>query len=80
MSNRQPSGERGSARPRGGLALLAILGIVGLYLVPEHGAHLLVILPFLFLCPLLHLFMHGGHRGHSRHNAARNSGGKGGER
>jgi len=43
--------------------------IAGFYLLSEHRAHLLGALPFLLLlaCPLMHLFMHGGH-GHSRGN------------
>ena len=38
-------------------------------LAVEHRAHLLGWLPWLILlaCPLMHLFMHGGHRGHGRH-------------
>jgi hypothetical protein len=51
-----------------GFAVFAVLAIVLLW--EEHQAHLLGALPWLILiaCPLLHLFMHGGH-GH---------GGKGG--
>ena len=32
----------------------------------RHNAHLLQLLPFLFIlaCPLMHLFGHGGHGGH----------------
>jgi hypothetical protein len=45
--------------------------VAAVFLWTEHRAHLLGWLPFLLLaaCPLLHLFMHGGH-GH---------GGRGGE-
>lgn len=37
--------------------------IAAFYLLSEHRAHLLGALPFLLLlaCPLMHLFMHGGH-------------------
>jgi len=37
--------------------------IAGIYLISEHRAHFLGALPFLVLlaCPLLHMFMHGGH-------------------
>lgn len=47
--------------------LLAFLAIAGFFLFTEHRAHLLGILPWLLLlaCPLLHVFMHGGH-GHSK--------------
>lgn len=48
-----------------GLALIGFLAIAGFFLVTEHRAHLLGVLPFLLLlaCPLMH-FMHGGHGGH----------------
>jgi hypothetical protein len=41
------------------------LAIAGFFLLTEHKAHLLGILPFLLVaaCPLLHLF-HGGHGSH----------------
>jgi hypothetical protein len=45
--------------------LLAFLAIAGFFFFTEHRAHTLGILPYvlLLLCPLLHLFGHGGHRG-----------------
>jgi hypothetical protein len=48
-----------------GLALIGFLAIAGFFLLTEHRAHLLGVLPFLLLlaCPLMHL-MHGGHGGH----------------
>lgn len=47
----------------GGFAAIALL-----MLAIEHRAHLLGWLPWLFLlaCPLMHVFMHGGH-GHGGH-------------
>ena len=41
----------------------AFMAIAGTYLIAEHRAHLGSALPFLILlaCPLLHVFMHGGH-------------------
>ena len=57
-------------QPRGnsrvGLVLLAFLAIAAFFLLTEHRAHLLGLLPWLLLlaCPLLHLFMHRGHGGH----------------
>ena len=44
--------------------------IAAFYLLSEHRAHLLGALPFLLLlaCPLMHLFMHGGHGGHGHGN------------
>lgn len=66
---------------RSGLVLLAFLGITGFFLVAEHTAHVLGVLPYLLLlaCPLLH-FLHGGHRGggHGGHGSHR-GGGAGGD-
>jgi hypothetical protein len=57
-------------RSPSGLALLAFLAIAGFYLMTEHTAHLVGVLPYalLLLCPLLHLFMHGGHGGRDGHD------------
>lgn len=46
--------------------------VAGYFLWTEHAAHIELALPYLpyvllMLCPLLHLFMHGGH-GHGHHN------------
>lgn len=45
------------------------LGILAYFLLVEHREHVLPFLPYLFLlaCPLMHLFMHGGH-GHHNHS------------
>jgi len=53
-----------------GLVLIGFLAIGGAYLWLEHRAHLLGALVFLrlLLCPLMHLFMHHGHGGHSDHD------------
>jgi len=53
-----------------GFGLLIALGIILFFLWTEHRAHLLGALPFLLLllCPLMHLFMHRGHR--HRHHAS----------
>ena len=50
-------------------AFLAFLGFAAMAVVllwSEHRAHILGAPPFLFLlaCPLLHIFMHGGHGAH----------------
>ena len=46
---------------------MAFLAIAGFLLLIEHRAHALGALPFLLLlaCPLLHMFMHGGHGAHN---------------
>ena len=51
------------------VVLVGFLLVAGYFLFMEHRAHLggvLYYLPFLFLlaCPLMHIFMHGGHGGH----------------
>ncbi len=45
------------------IAFIGFIAIAGFYLVAEHRAHLFGYLPFILLlaCPLLHVFMHGGH-------------------
>jgi DUF2933 family protein len=57
----------GRLGPRARVALLAFLAIAGFFLVTEHWAHMLGVLPYLLLlaCPLVHFFHGGhGHRGH----------------
>ena len=68
----QPS-SNSSLRSPTGFILVAFLAIAGFFLVTEHRAHLLGILPFLLLlaCPLLHLLMHGGHGGHEQKDKSR---------
>jgi len=47
--------------------LLAIYALAAAFLIYWYWRHLLDALPFLVVqaCPLLHLFMHGGHGGHN---------------
>lgn len=54
-------------RTRSGIVLCGFLLVAGFYLLTEHTAHLFGVLPYLLLlaCPLMHLFMHHGHGGHS---------------
>ena len=60
-------------RSRAGVALVVFLGIAAFFLITEHTAHFFGVLPYLLLlaCPLLHLFMHGGHE---KHDAEESSG------
>ncbi len=39
------------------------LAVIAYYLLSEHREHVFAYLPYLLLaaCPLMHLFMHGGH-------------------
>jgi hypothetical protein len=65
--NRDESKDSFLASPSG-LVLIGFMVIAGALLFTEHRAHVLGWLVFLplFLCPLMHLFMHGGH-GHGSH-------------
>jgi hypothetical protein len=49
-----------------GMATLFMIGAVSYFLLIEHRMHLFQGLPFLILllCPVMHLFMHGGHGNH----------------
>ncbi|HTM74648.1 MAG TPA: DUF2933 domain-containing protein [Pseudolabrys sp.] len=52
---------------RFGLVLIGFLIIAAALLLTEHRAHvfgLFIWLPIL-ACPLMHIFMHGGHGGHA---------------
>lgn len=44
--------------------MIFIIGLIGLgSLFKNHTTHILSVLPYLILlaCPLMHIFMHGGH-------------------
>ncbi len=55
-----------SSRPNARWILIGLLVIAGVYLIVDHGQHLVPFLPFTFLlgCLVMHLFMHGSHGGH----------------
>ena len=58
-------------RSRYAMGLLVFGAIAAYFLLNEHRAHFFGALPFLLLlaCPLMHVFMHGGHGGgHARHH------------
>ena len=58
-----------------GICLLVVAAAAGYFLLAEHRAHLVGWLPFILLalCPLMHIFMHGGH-GHNRHGHGTHNG------
>ncbi|MBR1135243.1 MAG: DUF2933 domain-containing protein [Bradyrhizobium sp.] len=72
MSVQDHSGHQGqpregiSLKSRVGLVLVAFLVVAGALLFTEHRAHVLGLLIWLPLlaCPLMHIFMHGGHHHH----------------
>lgn len=51
------------------IALAGFLVISAFFLFSEHRAHFLGFLPYLLLllCPIFHLFMHGGNDGGQNH-------------
>lgn len=51
--------------PLGWVITLA-LAALGAYLFVNHSGHVIATLPYLLLmaCPLIHIFMHGGHGRH----------------
>ena len=55
-------------KSKAGLVLIGFLIIAGALLFTEHRAHVLGLLVWLPLlaCPLMHVFMHGGHGHHGR--------------
>ena len=60
---------RDSQHKKSNLVMWIFLGIILYFLITEHSAHIIPYLPWLLLaaCPLMHLFMHGGH-GHGDHD------------
>ena len=56
----------GSGRHPLGWVITLALAALGVYLFATHTGHIVAALPYLLLlaCPLMHLFMHGGHGHH----------------
>ena len=46
--------------------LIGLIVIAGIYVLVDHGQHIVPYLPFAFLlgCLFMHVFMHSGHGGH----------------
>jgi len=65
-------GTAGFWTSKSGIALCVFVAAGALFLIVEHRAHALEWLPFALLlaCPLMHLFMHGGHGGRAGHSHA----------
>lgn len=63
-SDHQAQAPKGlSLKSRAGLVVIGFLIVAGVLLFTEHRAHVLGLLIWLPLlaCPLMHVFMHGGH-------------------
>ena len=63
--------DHGAMNSKTNIACVVFLAIGAYFLVTEHWAHLSGLFPYwpyllLLACPLMHLFMHGGH-GHGNH-------------
>lgn len=63
----------GATKSRANIAWVVFLAVAAFFLLTEHRAHLagwLTYWPYLLvlICPLMHLFMHGGH-GHGDHRS-----------
>ena len=63
------SGTPGFWRSRSGIGFIVIGAVAGYFLITEHLAHVIGVLPYLLLlaCPLMHMFMHHGHGRHGGH-------------
>jgi hypothetical protein len=50
-------------KSRGAIALVGFGAVAAFFMLSEHRAHFLGVLPYLLLlaCPLMHMFMHHGH-------------------
>ena len=67
-------------RSRYAVGLLVFGAVAAYFLLSEHRAHFFGALPFLLLlaCPLMHIFMHGGHGGHGGGHGGHSGGEPGG--
>ncbi|TAK72429.1 MAG: DUF2933 domain-containing protein [Betaproteobacteria bacterium] len=79
MQHKHESDNDGAMKSRANIALAVFLVIAGFFLVAEHRAHLSAWIPYwpyllVLACPLMHLFMHGGH-GHGGHRSSEASNG-----
>lgn len=77
MNHDHPRSEPSFWRSRSGWIFLGFAAIAAFFLLSEHRAHVLGALPFvlLALCPLLHIFGHGGHGGGGGSDNAKRGGG-----
>jgi hypothetical protein len=70
FEHREQASQGMSVKSKAGLVLVGFLIIAGALLFTEHRAHVLGLLIWLPLlaCPLMHVFMHGGHGHHASHD------------
>jgi hypothetical protein len=77
MEHEQATDGEDRMKSRANIALIVFMVIAAAFLVSEHRAHLVSWIPYwpyllLLACPLMHLFMHGGH-GHGSHGTGEKS-------
>lgn len=77
MEHAHDTGGEHPVKSRSNIALIVFMVIAAAFLVSEHRAHILGWLPYwpyllLLACPLMHVFMHGGH-GHGHHGNSEKS-------
>lgn len=69
MAHETPEAQKPLMKTRAGVSLIAFLAVIGFLLLFEHRAHIpgnyLVLGVLLAGCMIIHLFMHGGHGGHT---------------
>lgn len=56
------------------IGFIVIAAVAAYFLLTEHLAHTIGALPYLLFlaCPLMHIFMHGGHHHHGKKPDIRN--------
>ena len=75
MEHKHESDNDDAMKSKANIALIVFLVIAAFFLITEHRAHLSGWLSsygiwlLLLACPLMHLFMHGGH-GHGGHGSS----------
>ncbi len=68
-SDQRASSPKSFWRSRYAIGFLAFSAVAAYFLLSEHRAHFLGVLPWLLIlaCPLMHVFMHGAHGDHGDH-------------
>ena len=80
--DRHGNDDGNGTKSRNKWVLIAFIAIAAYFLITEHRAHLSGWLSaygiwlLLLACPVLHLFMHGGHDGHGGHGGHRDDSGE----
>ena len=74
MEHKHESVNDGALKSKANIALVVFLLIGAYFLATEHWAHISGWIPYwpyllLLACPLMHVFMHGGHGGHGDHGS-----------